>query len=429
MPEAATATEETTTEAKPKVDPFMEQLAASMGAAVQSDGENIALKPLEPTQTDKPTATVLKPTRSIGEMVEDRENAEAKTPKPDATEATASDTASDTKAGATDTTSAATTTSTEKKDDKKDATETTAAKADTKEVKADNKPVKSPTDDLARTLHDIKQVPATGRTAKPGVVVEMPKEDAEYVKTLTDEQREELRVAKFAEAHANDGIYKRTLAFFRANDEFVARNPGLTPDSEEFQEFIEKNRPKWNNRAKVERQLIKEETKAEVQTETAKEMEELRAHQRQMEIVPKIEKAVNEFQAVLTSDALRSRLPEEVKPISPKVAEVIKSSGYEAAVKKYPILAPIYQGAVTMAQEYLNVVNGITPWAPDRNGAHAWLANFIAGQENYLGQKPVAERTVDGKLFVPAAEYAKLKPEELSKHWTRTFTRTIKWRN
>jgi hypothetical protein len=165
----------------------------------------------------------------------------------------------------------------------------------------------------------------------------------------------------------------------------------------------------------LERQFVEERAAEKASKRSEQEISDLRARQRSLELAPKVEKAVEQFRTVVTSGELK--LPEGITPMASEVAEVIKTKGFEAARKQFPVEAPIYMGIVQVGEEYLRVVNNLVPWDPANNPTHAWLDKFIDGQERFLMQNETA-RVVDGRKFVPGGEYARLPADELNKHWT-----------
>ena len=390
---------ETETPAKPTVDPFVTELANSFGVALD---ETAAIKPQEAKKPEDIVVPIAE--RTLSETVllnADKAEAEKK-----AAETTKEPAKEETKAAdKTETTTAATA---EKKDEK--ASEAKDAKDEKKEEKP---PGTEASDALTKSLTDLKQTPpATTQTTKTEAP-KPPAEDVEYIKTLSDDERDALEFAAFAEQKGQKDAYKKAVGFFRARDKFVTENPGLTPESQEFTEFLEKNKPKLP--ASLERKFIAEQAAAKAREESAKETAELRDRQRALELAPLIDKTVDRFKTVMTSGELK--LDKEIVPISADVGKAIEEKGYEAAKKQFPVEAPIYMGTVQMASEFLKVSNGLVPWDPASNRTHQWLDGFIAKQEQFVMQDE-SRRMVDGRKFVTAAEYAGLGPEELNKHWT-----------
>ena len=256
--------------------------------------------------------------------------------------------------------------------------------------------------------------------------------NAEYIKGLTEAQRDELKFAEYVEAKYPEqkGKAAEVLAYFKKTDDFVAKHPDLTPDSDEFKEFLEKNRPKYGDRHKLEMQRVKDEATEEAtrkaKAETEKEIAALKRKTYEMEIRPKVEKANQQFRDALASGEVKA--PEGIESTGTDVAKRINEVGYEKAAEEFPVEAPIVQSAYNAAQEYLHIMNGLTSVNLE-NPTHAWLADFIAAQGNILARQPAEKKTrvftekgqKVTKTFLPRAEYSELVKADATaaqKHWT-----------
>lgn len=343
----------------PAVDPFVESIASSMG---------IALEGIKPT--DQPPA--------------DQGQAQSGVPdeKPQATQ------------------------------DDKPADDQKPDKPDEKTGESEAKSEQT-TVGLDRALTDL-----SGSKPKPDAAKEKPKEpDVDPIEdSLTDEEKEELQFARYAERSGNKGAYSKTVEYFKKVQAFTKENPDADPNGDEFKALVEKHRPKYQNRSKLEREWIADQAAEKARAAIAGDAEKIKARQAELELKPKIEKVVSEFtRSMETGD-----LPDGVERVLTGVSEVIKKDGYEEALKRFPIEAPIVQGAVDAAEQYVRIVNGIEKFNPE-NPVHSWIGRFVSTQENIYMSKPEADRKSGGKTFMPGAQYAELlstNPAEAAKHWT-----------
>lgn len=247
-----------------------------------------------------------------------------------------------------------------------------------------------------------------------------PADETAYVETLTEEQRDELALAEYAERKGKAGVRTKTLDYFKSLDKWIADNPDASPDSEEFAEFVRENKPKWSEseRRRMERQMIADEAAEKVRKELEPAVNEQKLKVRKMEVQPVIESAIEEVER-----ALVSKPPGEgMEAIPDKVVTTLKKDGYEKALEQFPDEAPIVQGALTASKAWLEISNGVSRFN-EANPTHAWLAQFIAQEGANMKRQPKEKTVRDGKAFLPLHEFLALKqtkPEELEKHWTYT---------
>lgn len=250
--------------------------------------------------------------------------------------------------------------------------------------------------------------------------------DAEYIKTLTDEQRDQYELAKFAETKFPElkGKAAETINFFKKVEAFARENPTISPDSEEFRDFVLENRPKWpdGKLRQIERQWIQEQAAAEAERKLKekiqRDLEEVRRKQYEIEVRPKIEKAATQFRTRLASEI---KMPQDIDPLAQEVAAKINEAGFEAAIEEYPVEAPIVKFAYDAAEEYLRISNGLSQ-VDLSNPVHNWLANFISNQGRLLANAPEQHRKdANGRIFLPRDQYAELirtNPEAANSYWT-----------
>lgn len=375
----------------PSVDPFAADLAKSMNLVIE--GGNVA--PIEPAKLETPPPTVEPAMVTLGEKVAMKPEGAPNTPPPPAPTPQPAP-----------------------------APTPTSVPEPSKKVvvkKAEPKPVVVPP---APTPAPAPQPPATPPPAPAPAPVNS---DEEYIKGLSEAQREELELARYAESKHPEmkGKANEVLAYFKKVDEFALKHPDLTPESDEFKQFVANNQPKFSNRRALEVSRIKDqavdEAAQKLRKETDDKLAEIRRKTYELETRPKVEKAVKEFEEALTSG--QYAVPEGVSDIGNEVAKRIKEVGYDKALKEYPVEAPLIKQSMAAAQEYLNIMNGLAT-VDFNNPTHSWLADFVEQQGNFFAQnaKP-AQKVVDGRTFLPRAQFSELartNPKEATRHWTFT---------
>lgn len=233
--------------------------------------------------------------------------------------------------------------------------------------------------------------------------------DADYVAGLSADQQEEIKLAEYAETKMPEllkGKRAETLAYYRKVDKFVAEHQDLQPDSPEFTQFLEANKPKWTAqmKRKVERMQISEEvantTREQVLKELRPDIEATKRRVREQELAPVISQAVEQFEEMVTT---APEADKDAVVIPVEVVNLINEKGYEAAAAEYPLEAPIFNSMKNAAQEYLRLSNGLTQFDPS-NQVHAWLGNFVEQQGQIWKANP--ESSAGGKQFLTLSEYA-----------------------
>jgi hypothetical protein len=242
------------------------------------------------------------------------------------------------------------------------------------------------------------------------------KDEEGYIASLTEDQREEIEVAKFHDAKNGTNLYKQHIEYFKKVDAF---DPNISPDSDEFKKFTSENKPKWTpaQRWAAERAMIEENAKQQALEVARAEAEPMRIKVAKMEADPVIAKANEDLVKTLTI----VDESEKDKPVIQKdVVEKILLMDSREAQAQYPVAAKIVLGTRNAIAAYVNVVNGVEQFNP-QNGVHAWVATFLKREGAAMKQKPESETTVGGRKFLPIDEFARLaaeKPEEASKYWT-----------
>lgn len=291
------------------------------------------------------------------------------------------------------------------------------------------KPVEEIIRDTAlQTAEQFRQAsPAPPAPAAPEAQA-APAVDA-YESTLTEAQREELELARFAAV--KDAKHKdlpaKLVKFYKDFDGYVqqaSQNPErtLNDSDEEFQKWIAKNRPGMDpvERRKLERLQIKEEAKREAAEETRAEMRKLEERQRAIEVKPQVEAVRRQFVDGVHSLLLETNEGED-SPAAPIVTKAMKE-GWDKAAEENQVHAGIVKGLVDqgiqMQETYSNLIRGLIPFDPN-NQNHQWLIGFTHKQgEDFKNAPPEKRVTSDGRTFLPVAEYNALPPAQAARHWT-----------
>lgn len=260
---------------------------------------------------------------------------------------------------------------------------------------------------------------------------EPPDPDADYIKGLTDEQREELAEAEFAEKNLGNkyaGQRKKLIESFKAVDKFAAENPDAEPDSEEFQKIL-RAKPTLSgvDARKVVRGMAVEEFRKSTASDTS-----TADRLRQVETTAKIAAAAPEIANVL------SKVVDGITEIATKdpelkaVMEIVTAKGYDEAAKEYPLEVQAFSTRVDHARaisnDYVLFAKDLATFDP-KNQNHAWLADFVAKQGEHF-KKNGGERLTDkqGRTFLTRAEYnaaAAKDPDFEKKHFTFTHRNVL----
>lgn len=267
--------------------------------------------------------------------------------------------------------------------------------------------------------------PATPPATPPEATDEQKKRD-EYLAALSPEQKREYDLAKFAETKHPEqykGHADKVLDFFKKSEAFQKENPEAGADSEEWQDFIEENRPRYRE---GERWHLVEELATDTATERAKReieaaREELTSRIKQVEVAPKIEKRIERFRKFLAEP----KLPDGVEAADKAVVEsVLGSLGDEGKIQQAfetnEVEAPIILAHEAAHREFQALMHGAKKFNPE-NEMHQWLSVFIQDQGRLFADQPVESKTVNGKTFLPVAEFNALaaeNPAAVQKHWT-----------
>mgnify|MGYP000352491580 CR=1 FL=1 len=232
-----------------------------------------------------------------------------------------------------------------------------------------------------------------------------PDPDAEYIKSLTEEQREELAEADFAERTLGGkyaGQKKKLLDSYRAVDKFATENPDAKPEDEEFQKIL-RAKPVITgaDAKKVIRGMAAEEVEQRLvaKDKTPDKLAEIERTQRAMQAEPEIQSVVQQVSAGIHELNLADA---ELGPVAKALAE----KPFSEVVKEFPLEAEILKQerhvGAALSYHYNKLSRGLIDF-DERNPAHVDLSKFIVEQCGLLKQK---EAKVNGAAFLTRDEMA-----------------------
>lgn len=252
--------------------------------------------------------------------------------------------------------------------------------------------------------------------------------DDDYIASLSDDDREELELAKLAEI-VLPANYKaqsaKTLEFFKKRDKFKVENPEADDDSEDFTSFVAENRPKLaeTHRRKLEIEKSNANLSIEMERKQQEKIAVLEKKLRDLEVKPLVESAVSKFRETISTGTFKA--PDGLEKISPDVAKLIAEKGYEAAREEFPDEAPFLVAAENTAKAYLELTNGLAAFNA-QNPYHAHVYQFLVEKGNAKLNEPETARTRTAKIngrdvrqeFVPLQVFNNLTPEQKATRYT-----------
>lgn len=263
--------------------------------------------------------------------------------------------------------------------------------------------------------------PGNADTPPPADPPKPPAEDDPFVNNLLDEEKQRYDLAKKAEQLSPEfkGLAKKYLDFAKEVDEYTKKK--LAEDDEydfqsdkTFKDLAKKN----PLTPQLEKKIEREEIKAEILSESRREIEEVRRQQFVSEQKPQVDQMLEQFK-----ESTIEMLPDYF-------AKAIEEEGLEVAKEKYPLefdLADQHAAATNMAvREFLEVSRGLKPFDP-ANNLHQAIYGFISKESKlFLETAKPEELERDGKKFLPREDFAKLKPDERQKYWTLSNQQILK---
>lgn len=230
--------------------------------------------------------------------------------------------------------------------------------------------------------------------------------------SLSPEQEKRLQLASYAEENFSEhkGLAKKYNDFFIKQKAYIEQRLEEDPDvrldetDHEYQKFLSRNRPKFENIEDVVEHRTRKKAKEEALSEITPELEKLKEEQRRQSIIPKVEKA--------KQDSLQSI--NEIIPSSMK--DMIVEKGPEYAKDQDPVTFELVDRVITAHRDQVFAFHDITSGLVEFNrGNHnhvrlqAYLDNLQAGMPDRGGKK-----------FVSIEEYDKLSAKDKQSAYTLT---------
>lgn len=252
--------------------------------------------------------------------------------------------------------------------------------------------------------------------------------EAEYVRGLTDEQKDRLLEAEVAARLYPEKYGQqrgKLLAWYRSLDSTIttltAADPSRTLDEndEDFKRFLA-TKPKLEPvaRDRVQRAIGADEAERKVMERMNPKLEELETKQRAIEFRPKIAAL-----AAQTEAGVMQMIAADDKSVMATAVKALRENG-DAAAADHPLEAEIIktesQKLTTLVTEYAQIAKGITRF-DQANPWHAGLLKFINDEGDSFALRGGNARARDGKSFLPRAQFVALSrnnPAEAAKHWT-----------
>lgn len=280
---------------------------------------------------------------------------------------------------------------------------------------------KHPAPPAPNPTEDIEVQKTVSDAADPNVTKKNDPEEDPFVGSLLDEEKQRYELAKKAESLSPEfkGLAKKYLEFAKEVDQYTKKR--LAEDDEydfqsdpKFKELASKN----PITPQLEKKIDREELKAELLGESRKEIEDLRRQQYIAEQKPQVDQMFEQFK-----ESVVEMLPDYF-------AKAIETEGLEAAKAKYPLefdLADQHAAATNAAvKEFLEVSRGLKQY-DSGNPLHQAIYGFISKESKLFIETAKSDELVrDGKRFVTREDFARMKPDERSKHWTLTNQQILK---
>ena len=303
------------------------------------------------------------------------------------------------------------------KEEGKKPEEPAPASPPTPEVKAEIKPkVKkkvsfTPQPDAAPAA----PAPVTLPAATPITVWPSEDPDKAYLDGLTEDQKEELEEAGWAEKNLNkSGAKKKLVDWYKKLDAEAERmakeDPGVKFDAsnEDWNKFLA-TKPGFSKseQKRILTGTIREQAEAQIRKEQEPKMAAVERDAREAKLKPDVDNAVGQFREGLKQvvaedvgdDGKETTVAAAAKLLATDPAKARAEYGLESAVIEQEQVK-----AVKLAETFTRFTRGLEQFDPENPG-HAFLHQFVKARCDEMVKygKP-ADKTRDGKRFVTKAE-------------------------
>lgn len=251
----------------------------------------------------------------------------------------------------------------------------------------------------------------------PAPVPTAPDADEDYVKSLTEEQKDELyeaEVAEMLEPVKYKGQKKKLIDFYRrfekeATDIMAAQPEARLEETPQFQALV-KAKPSLDPVVvkKVNRKIGSDQAEKSVESKLSPKMRELEMNQKRLDLTPKFDTFVTDsFRPGITG-----LITEDAKSPLNEVVKLIAEKGMDEAKKEFKLETKIYTEELDnfsrRVTKFLLLKNEATPYDnanPDPD--HTFVLKFIESE----GRSMANYESKNGKLydksrrFLPRTEF------------------------
>jgi hypothetical protein len=264
---------------------------------------------------------------------------------------------------------------------------------------------------------EIVETPPPAPTAPPARAAVAADADAEYIRSLTPEQQDELyeaEVAEMLEPAKFKGQKAKLVEFFRRFDKEMVEIQRKEPDtnledSDQFKSLV-RAKPVLDQHIikKVNREIGSREGQRRAQSEFAPKIESIEISQRRTELAPKFQKfVVEEF-----NPGVVQLIEADPKSSMAEAIKVIKEKGIEAAREDFKLEAKIYQDVTAAAarrvEKFLLFKNNamqLDPKLPDED--LGYVMQVVENEGRIVAEYEAKNgRIVDkARKFLPRTEF------------------------
>jgi hypothetical protein len=286
--------------------------------------------------------------------------------------------------------------------------------------------------------------PAPIPAAEPPPAPVIP-DDEQYISSLTEEQREELREMEVAESLYPDrhkGLQKKMVAFYKEYDQKVQKlsseDPDRTFDENDtaFQKVLaSKPRIGASESRRVQREIGTREAEERVRKNLAPQIEELSARSLENELRPGIEQMQHD---IIRDVGEKLILPDVNSPIADAIKA--RSTTPDKITKQQKMALTVYdeeaQRAAKYAGEYVYLLRGAKKFN-ERDATHIAISSFINEQCNSIANSGPDITVRNGRRFLTRQQFSTMlqsNPSEAStlnnnfetkSYWTATHSQIL----
>ncbi len=258
--------------------------------------------------------------------------------------------------------------------------------------------------------------PATAQPPAPAAPIPAATLDDDYIKGLTDEQKEELReaeVAELLEPVKYKDQKKKLVAFYRRFDAetsaILEKEPeAVLEENDQFKALV-RTKPQLSpsESKRVNRKIASDETEARVRAEIRPDMEDMKMNQRRIELAPKFEAFAN-TQFKTGVDEL---IVADDKSVVKQALDLIKEKGVDSARLEFPLEVAILEeeksAASRRVEQFLLLKNQAVKYDP-ANPDQKFVLEFIDRECKHFAENGGKMLVRDGKKFMPRADFIRM---------------------